>query len=271
MNSIYVFFIHNNEWIYIICALGLFWFGSELLRSRQMLNRAMFGMERERGQRQQNNALFFIALFGLIAGGVFYINRFVAPKLPQALIVPATPTPNIFRTPLSSPTPIGTAVGDKPATPVLVPTVTLAVPPGTTTPQFAADETAVPNEEGTPIVPTAVLPIGPTPTPFIGCNILLNISDPSDGSFIPGSTSFFGTTATENFGFYRLEANGPQTDGQWASLLGRDMETAVDDGLLGRVNLSQWGNGPYLIKLSSYDTAENLTGECVIQVTLNNS
>ena len=272
MNSIYVFLIHNNEWIYIVCGLGLFWFGSELFRSRQMLRHAMFGMEKERGKRRQSNALFFIALFGLIAGTVFYVNRFIAPQLPAVLIVPATPTPNIFRTPLSSPTPIGTAVSDKPATPELVPTVTLAAPPGTSTPQFGPDETAVPsNEDGTPLAATAVLPIGPTPTPFIGCNVLLNISDPSDGSFIPGSTSFFGTTATENFGFYRLEANGPQTDGLWASLLGRDMETAVDDGLLGRVNLSQWGNGPYLIKLSSYDVAENLIGECVIQVTLNNN
>ena len=270
MNSIYVFLIHNNEWIYIVSALGLFWFGSELFRSRQLLNRAMFGMERERGRRRQSNALLFIALFGLISGGVFYVNRFIAPQLPQTLIVPPTPTPNIFRTPLSSPTPIGTAVTDKPATPELVSTVTLAAPPGTATPQFGLDETAVP-DEGAVVTVTAVLPIGPTPTPFVACNVLLNISDPSDGSFIPGSTSFFGTTATENFGFYRLEANGPQTDGQWASLLGRDMETAVNDGLLGRVNLSQWGNGPYLIKLSSYDIAENLTGECVIQVTLNNN
>ncbi len=140
---------------------------------------------------------------------------------------------------------------------------------------MAPDETAVPSKavvddalEGTVDPPT---PSGPTPTPFVGCNVLLNISDPSDGSFIPGSTSFFGTTNTENFGFYRLEANGPQTDGEWASLLGRDMETAVDDGLLGRINLSQWSNGPYLIKLSSYDLAENITGECVIQVTLNNN
>lgn len=270
MNNIYVFLIHNNEWIYIVCALGLFWFGSEMFRARQQLRHAMFGMEKERGKRRLSNALLFIAFFGLIAGGVFYVNRFVAPQLPANLIVPPTPTPNIFRTPLSSPTPIGTAVTDKPATPQLVPTVTLAAAPGTATPPFSPDETAVP-DGGSAVTATAVLPTGPTPTPFVGCNVLLNISDPSDGSFIPGSTSFFGTTATENFGFYRLEANGPQTDGQWASLLGRDMETAVEDGLLGRINLSQWGNGPYLIKLSSYDTAGNLTGECVIQVTLNNN
>ncbi len=272
LNTIYVFLIHNNEWIYIICALGLFWFSSELIRARGMLRRAMFGMERERGLQRQSNALIFIALFAFIAANVFYVNRYVAADLPQNLIVPATPTPNIFRTPLSPPTPLSTAVNNSPATPELVPTVTLALPPDTTsTPQFAPDETAVPNSETaeSPIAPPT--PSGPTPTPFIGCNVLLNISDPSDGAFIPGSTSFFGTTNTENFGFYRLEANGPQTNGEWASLLGRDMETAADDGMLGRINLSQWSNGPYLIKLSSYDFAGNKTGECVIQVTLNNN
>ncbi|MCA9998520.1 MAG: hypothetical protein KDE56_22310, partial [Anaerolineales bacterium] len=62
MDAFYVFIIHNDVWIYILCALGLFWYGSELVRALGILRRAMFGLERETGTRLRNNALFFIAL-----------------------------------------------------------------------------------------------------------------------------------------------------------------------------------------------------------------
>ncbi|MCZ7667044.1 MAG: hypothetical protein M5U34_07395 [Chloroflexi bacterium] len=39
---------------------------------------------------------------------------------------------------------------------------------------------------------------------------------------------------------------------------------------MGNVNLSEWGNGPYLIRLTTIDRNGFITGHCVIQVTLDN-
>jgi hypothetical protein len=85
---------------------------------------------------------------------------------------------------------------------------------------------------------------------------------------VAGTITFNGTADFEDFGYYTLEANGPQTGGQWASLLGRNIEQTVQDGFLGSVNLSQWDSGPYLIRLSAADQAQNIIAQCVIQVTL---
>jgi hypothetical protein len=146
-------------------------------------------------------------------------------------------------------------------TPDLAPTVTLAGQPG------AANEPAV--EYGD--LPTATATLYVPPTPFVDCTADLNISEPRDGSAVGANISFYGTADTENFGSYVLETNGPQTNGQWASLLGREVDTAVSEGFLGTVNLSNWSPGPYLVRLTAMDTQDNITGSCVIQVTMSGS
>jgi hypothetical protein len=110
-----------------------------------------------------------------------------------------------------------------------------------------------------------------TPTPFVGCTPTLNIIDPADGAAVSGPISFFGTADTANFGYYTLEANGPETDGQWSSLLGRTIDQRVNESFLGSANLSDWAPGPYLIRLTAVDNDGNETGLCVIQVTLQNA
>ncbi|GAB4267017.1 MAG: hypothetical protein Kow0080_08780 [Candidatus Promineifilaceae bacterium] len=261
MNNFYVFVIRNDVWIYILAGLGLVWYISEFLRGQRILQRAVFGLERETGSRIRNTAVIFILLFTSVIGTVVYVNSQIAPVLPQELLRPPTPTPNIFQTPLASPSPINpVGVEDVPPQPAVVATITL---PGNAAPLLF--ETAV---SGQP-TPTYT-PSGPTPTPFIACTTNLNIQEPHDGAFVSGVLAFTGTADTPNFGYYSLEANGPQTSGQWASLLGRTITQPVRDGFLGNVNLSQWGNGPYLIRLTAVDASGNLTGQCVIQVTLNN-
>lgn len=256
MERIYIFIIRNDVWIYILSVLGLFWYTTELFRARGILRRAMFGLERETGTRMRNNAIFFIVLFLGIIGFVTYVNNSVAPELPPEMLRPPTPTPDIFVTPLSSPTPLGGPVEVAPTEePLLAPTVTI---PGQGPPPDGV-------EAGTPAsVPTP----GNTPTPFVACTLELNISSPRNGSAVTGEISFFGTAATPSFQYYTLEINGPQTNGQWASMLGRSVEQTVRDGFLGSVNLVQWEHGPYLIRLSAVDTNDSLTGQCVIQVTL---
>ena len=258
MDQFYVFILHNDVWIYIVSTLGLFWYLNEFVRAQRLLRVAIFNLERETNTQTRNTALVVILILSGIIGGVYYVNSQVAPTLPASLLRPATPTPNIFRTPLSSPTPLLTR--QPTITPPLVPTITLASNPGEPAPNPAettpeATETAV----GTPL---------PPPTPSVGCTIQLNITEPRNGSVVSGTILFNGTADFEEFGYYTLEANGPQTGGQWASLLGRNIEQSVEDGFLGSVNLSQWATGPYLIRLSAADQSQNIISQCVIQVTL---
>lgn len=256
MDRIYLFLIRNDVWIYILSALGLFWYTTELWRANRSLRTAIFGLEKERGTRMRNNALFFIALFSAIIAIVFFVNNRIAPTLPQELLKPPTPTPNIFSTPLTSPTPLGTRSAEREmVTPAFAATVTLAGPNGNT----GEIEETVPEATATIFVP---------PTPFVNCIADLNISEPRNGAAITGAVSFSGTADTENFQYYVLETNGPQTNGQWASLLGRQVDQPVREGFLGSSNLSTWQPGPYLIRLTTIDIGDNITGQCVIQVTL---
>lgn len=262
MEPIYVFFIRNDVWIYILSGMGLFWFGSELIRAQRGLRHAVFGLERERGQRLRNSSLAFVLFFALTASLVFYVNNRIAPNLPAELLMPPTPTPDIFRTPLSSPTPLegmGPTAVPSPTSPP-VPTITLANPAG-----FAQ-----PPEEGDQEPPTAVPTAGATATPFVDCTTDLNFSEPRNGAVVNGAITFTGTANTPDFGLYRLEANGPQTGGLWASLLGREIDQPVQNGFLGSVNLADWQPGPYLIRLTAVTTGGGDTGYCVIQITLDN-
>lgn len=267
MNYIYVFILRNDIWIYIIAVLGLLWYGNEYLRSRRILKKAMFGLEREQGSRIRNNALFFMFLLGAIISIVYYVNSQVAPTLPAEILKPPTPTPNIFSTPLSSPTPLSTTAPT--AAPSLVPTITLAsndglAPPSANTDANTAvsESDALPTEEiGTPL---------PPPTPEVDCNVRLNITDPRNGAVVPSTVTFFGTVDVDDFSYFRLEANGPQTSGQWANLLGRNVDQRIVDGLLGSANLEQWASGPYLIRLTTVNENGYDTAQCIIQITLEN-
>lgn len=265
MDRIYVFLVRNDVWIYILCTLALFWYASEYLRSRRLLRQAMFGLERETGTRIRNNALLFIVLLSAIISTVYYVNAEIAPELPAELLRLPTPTPDIFSTPLASPTPLSSPAASPTSPPA--PTITL---PGQALPDSS---NTLPNTNNNgDLVSSGTPPIEsnePPPTPAIGCTLELNISEPRDGAAVSGVVSFFGTAEGNDFATYKLEANGPQTNGQWASLLERT--TPVRDGFLGDVNLGQWASGPYLVRLSTTDTRANETGYCIIQITLDNS
>lgn len=255
MERLYLFIIRNDVWIYIVSVLGIIWYLAELYRSSRMLQRAVFNLERETGTRIRNNALGFVLFFGALIGIVYYVNTRVAPNLPQELLSPPTPTPNIFATPLSSPTPLGgpAAENARPTLPALAPTVTL---PGSG-PAVGPD--APPPEIATPQV---------IPTAFVGCTDTLNVSEPRDGSAVGGDITFVGTANTGEGHTYMLETNGPQTEGEWSNLLNEFVAQPVIEDVLGRANLVQWASGPYLIRLLARDAAGNEVGQCVIQITL---
>ncbi|MEM7334441.1 MAG: hypothetical protein AAF490_20355 [Chloroflexota bacterium] len=258
MNRLFVFILRNDVWIYILCGLTLFWYSGQLIQALRNLRVAIFGLERERGVNQRNTSLIFISIALIIGGFVFFVNTQIAPNLPDSLLLPPTNTPDIFRTPLSSPTPLNSPVPS--VTPPLVPTITL--------PQPGLNATPIP---GTTVeIPTVTPTLGATQTPVIGCSLELNILDPRDGASVSNNIIFTGTAVTPNMSSYRLEINGPQTNGEWASLLGRDIPNTVTDSVLGDANLGAWEDGPYLVRLTALTAAGTPTHICVIQLSLTN-
>jgi hypothetical protein len=256
MNQLYVFLIQNDVWIYIVTGIGLFWYTGQLIRARRELRQAMFGLERERGLQRQRRAItigvFLLAIIILVS----YVNFFVAPDLPPDLLKPPTPTPDLFVTPLSSPTPIDTGGT---ATPDLAPTVTLVGAP--------EDGGITLDEELSP-EPTASY----TPPALIAdCGTDVTITSPPNGTQLTGNLTLFGTAAGSEAVAYDIEAHGISTDYGWLSLLETKIPTPVLDGILGSEDLSDWIPGVYTIRLSVFDQDDAVVGECAIQLELNQS
>ncbi len=260
MDRIYLFLIRNDVWIYIVSALGLFWYTTELIRAQSALRRAMFNLERETATRVRNHALSFVLFFAAVSGIVYYVNRNIAPDLPAALLEPATPTPDIFATPLASPTPLGTPLpeGESGQLPVLAPTVTL--------PGAPALESAVPITGTLAADATAIA----SPTPFEDCIPELTITEPLNGSVVFQRVQFRGTANTGELHQYTLSLNGPQTGGEWAPVLQAPAPQPVINGDLAQADLSQYQAGPYRARLVAMDAAGGEVGACVIQFVLDN-
>jgi hypothetical protein len=265
MDAIYVFLIRNDVWIYILCAFGLFWYISELIRARGILRRAMFNLERETGQKIRNNALFFIVFLSTVVGLVYYVNFYIAPTRPAGFLHTPVTTPDLLTAPpqQATPQPLPSDIDDLRPPPPVAPTVTLPSAGSPADPFLPETE----NEAAAPPPPAID---EPTPTPFVGCTLQLRLEEPGDGDVISDPITFFGTADTDAFSYYELEANGPETAGAWANLLGRRIDRPVVDGFLGNVDLRGWQSGPYLIRLATYDNIGAQTGVCVIQVTLAN-
>jgi hypothetical protein len=85
---------------------------------------------------------------------------------------------------------------------------------------------------------------------------------------VGGNLTFAGTANTGEGHTYTLETNGPQTAGEWASMLNEALPQPVIEDVLGRANLVDWTRGPYLVRLLAQDAAGNAVGQCVIQITL---
>ena len=256
MERIYLFLIRNDVWIYILSAFGLVWYVTELARSQNALRRAMFNLERETASRTRNHALSFVLFFVAVVGSVYYVNTYVAPTLPETVLLPPTPTPDIFATPLSSPTPLVTplAEGDISIAPVLAPTATL---PGVA---VAEPITATVSAEAAPVAPT----------PFVGCTPELAIDEPLNGGVAFQRVTFRGTANTGELHQYVIELNGPQTVDVWAPISQEPLPQPIVNGELGQADLSQWTPGPYLVRLRALDVAGSQLGVCQIQITLDN-
>ena len=261
MERIYLFLIRNDVWIFALCVVGLIWYLNELRRARRILRGAMFGLEREKGQRMQRKAATFVVASLAIIALVIYVNSVVAPGLPPELLRPPTPTPNIFATPLVSPSPPGAT---NLATPTLAiaPTVTLSGSGGESTNDNIDDP-----EENASI--TVEQTLTPTPPALIGdCIPEVVITSPPNGVTAAGLVTFFGTATADGFASYNLEAFGPQTSNQWIPLLERIVTDQVRDAILGTADFSLWEPGLYSIRLTVRSIEGVEAGSCVVQLNL---
>jgi hypothetical protein len=264
MEPFYVFLIRNDVWIYILSALGLLWFGAELVRAAGAARRAMFGLERETALRARNRALLIVVVLLAIILGVTYVNQQIAPALPPTLLRAPTPTPDPLALPaVPLPGTVTAPLEASPTSPVAAPTVTLpGSAPGTSPAPAPTDGTATtPAAEAAATLPVSVASCAPS----------ANIIEPRTGAQVRGILNVFGNADTADFGYYELEISGPQTNGRWASLLGRRITQTVRDGFLGgNINLTQWASGPYLVRLTVADSQGNITHQCAVDFNLVN-
>lgn len=258
MDRIYVFLIRNDVWIYILCGLGLVWYLGQLVRSRYTLRRAMFGLEKERGRRMFSRSLLFVILFLAVIAAVTYINLSIAPTLPADLLKPATPTPNIFITPLSSPTP-----------PEGQPTPTFEIAPTVTLPASGSGGTSGVSPDVLALTPSATVSATSTPAnTAVACDPSVIITSPPNGATISGGVTFFGTAASDEFAYFVLEFTGPETGDQWRSLDVPEAGSPVFDNIIGSIETLGWSPGTYLFRLSVFDNADGLTGQCQVQLSI---
>jgi hypothetical protein len=251
MEQLYVFILRNDIWIYILSSIALVWYLAEYWRSRRLLKSAIFGLEKEKGSRIRNRSLVLVFLFIAIIGLVTYVNLSVAPTLPEELLRPPTPTPNVFSTRLSPPTPLAP---DGSTTVFVAPTVTLAgvAPPG-------SQPTSEPTQEEET-----------TPTPGIelvtgDCGPEVIITSPPDGTAVQGSLTLFGTATGENFNSYSLAYLGSATAGEWQVIF-EVFNEPVLDGILGTIDLQSWPIGTYYLRLLALDQENAEIGQCVIEL-----
>jgi membrane-bound lytic murein transglycosylase D len=115
--------------------------------------------------------------------------------------------------------------------------------------------------------PTTSAP-APTPEPGYPPATLCVITSPADGAQVSGQTAFSGSATTEGFLFYKLEANGPETSGVWASLLGRTVSNPVINGALGTANFGGWAPGDYSVRLVIVDSTRNEVAVCRISLNV---
>ena len=85
---------------------------------------------------------------------------------------------------------------------------------------------------------------------------------------LSGTTTFFGTATSEDFGYFGLDANGPQTNGVWSPLPVDDATRPVFDNIITSVDVSTWAPGDHLFRLTVFDSADNPVGQCEIQLSV---
>lgn len=251
LDSVYIFLIANDVWIFFVAGLGVLWYLLQFVQAQRSLRNAFFDLEFERGRSVRNSAFGMLLLLGLVVGITYYANGTPKARL-EPLLVRSSPTPDPFASFIGTPTPRATRIDFPTSTPYIAPTATLRE-----LSSFIGSA-----ENGTPAPPSTVT------DQKTGCSDNIDISQPLPGELVSGGVSVFGSANDPNFGRYELDITGPQTAGVWVTMLSNSLNQPVTNSFLGGSDLAVWQTGSYQLRLTVRDVNDVILGRCAIVIEL---
>ncbi|MBI3943487.1 MAG: hypothetical protein HY326_10785, partial [Chloroflexi bacterium] len=117
----------NAIYFYLFCAFGFLLFFRQLLVARQERNQALFALEREVATSKMGRSLAWMALFLILTGGMYGMQRYVAPQIEVILPPASSPVVGVQLSPTPS-REIGTPTSTPSPTVPPLPTVSIASP-----------------------------------------------------------------------------------------------------------------------------------------------
>ena len=231
------------NYFYILCALILIPFLSELQRARRD-RQSIFPLEKEAATKRLRRASFGLLLVLAIAAGIYYINSYVAPTIvaPEETPTPTATTSLLFPTPTNLPPP-----------PTEMPTVT---PTATRQPRPTPQE-ITPEPTDTPM-PEAVAPDCPNPG--------IRITSPGTNAVLKGNVEIRGSANIENFGYYKFEFQSLSIADEWHHVYTN--KQPMTEGVLGYWNVDPLPAGEYLFQLVVVNASGNYPPPCQVRVSV---
>lgn len=236
--------------LYILVAVGVFWYGRKLMMARQSYRATYYELERDIAKFQRANAITILILLFEFALVIIGIQRVVAPTIradagvEQSIEVIAqdgafdTPTP--FRSDNTAIDPSGVNL-----TPDDLNLRVLATPT---------------------LTPTPVGTIVPNAPPARGCDTpdsMLQI--PANGMRVFEPITVVGTANSPDFAFFRFEISGPQTGNSFA-ILEEKTQPVVEIGEMGQFVPAFYEPGEYQFQVTVFDTTNMLRASCMVNI-----
>jgi hypothetical protein len=241
--------------LYILIAAGLFWYWRKASAARYALRATPFELERDLARYQIANAV--TAFFLLIEAALIVVGvqRVVAPAIRQArdssAVVVEAPVDDDteFRTPTFEALPEALSI-DPSELPDLGPA------------QF--DAVFIPPT----LTPTPVGTILAAP-PASGCdtpNAFLQV--PANGMVVFQPVEVIGSAYVDNFSSYRLEI---ALEGESFAVFDTVITPRLQIGRLSQFNPVQYAEGTYNLRLTVFDTQNQLQAACMVTIYIGDS
>lgn len=120
----------------------------------------------------------------------------------------------------------------------------------------------------TPVLtPTPITDSGAVTVDASGCNDVLRISQPADGTQINTTYEILGTVNTPNLAFYKLELSGSATNGNWVTIT-VNTEPVTNGVILPSFSPNPYTPGNYAMRVVAYDNDGNSLPPCTVSVSL---
>jgi hypothetical protein len=250
-----VFFIEQTAiGLYILLAIGLFWYWRKWRHARYSYRATPFELERDVARYKIGAALTAMLLF--VEAGLFVFAV-------QSQVAPTVRDDNELRD----------IVESFRYQPVNVPFATPTRPAIGTLPVDASGRDISGQQSNVTAAPPTVVstPVGtidPFAPPASGCDTphaMLRI--PANGMRVFEPIRVMGTAYVDNFVSYKLELNGPGTFDQFI-ILTEATDSVPNMGTLAEFDPAPWEPGLYKFRLVVFDASGTLQSHCEITITI---